>query len=65
MPTEPLQYTPSAVDLIALALGHRIRAQRSTCPAEELELHRIADIYEVLATIDFPMSIFAEVEGLS
>jgi hypothetical protein len=59
------QSTPSAADLIGLALDHRIRAERSTCPAEQRELHRVADIYEVLATIDCPMPAFMEVEGLS
>ena len=43
---------PNAIDLIALALDHRIWAERSTCPVEQFEIHRVADIYEVLATID-------------
>ena len=59
------QHTPSAAELIALALAHRIRAERSTCTAEQLELDRIADIYEVLATIDLPMATFEEIEGRS
>jgi hypothetical protein len=64
VPTKLLHHTPGAVELIALALDHRIQAERSNCPAEQLELHRIADIYEVLATIDLPLSTFAEVAGL-
>lgn len=59
------QHTPNAAELIALALDHRIRAERSTCPAEQLELDRVADIYEVLATIDLPIATFTEVEGRS
>jgi hypothetical protein len=65
VPTDLPQHVPSIVDLIALALDHCIRAERSTCPAEQLELLRVADIYKVLATIDVPMSTFAEIEGLS
>ena len=52
----------SAADLIALALEHRIQAERSACPAEQRELHRVADIYTVLATLDLPMSTFAKFE---
>ncbi len=63
MPTEPSESTHGATDLLALALDHRIWAERSTCPAEQLELHRIADIYEVLATIDLPLETFAAVTG--
>ena len=48
-----------AADFLALAIDHRIEAERSTDPAEQLELHRIADIYWVLATIDVPLSTFA------
>jgi hypothetical protein len=44
----------STADLLALALDHRIRAERATSPAEQLQLHRVADIYVVLATIDVP-----------
>lgn len=65
MPTALPQYGPNAIDLIALALDHRVRAECSTCPAEQLELHRVADIYEALATIDFPISMVAEVSGPS
>jgi hypothetical protein len=46
----------SAVELMALALDHRLQAQRSTCREEQLELHRVADIYTVLATIDMSAS---------
>ena len=62
VPNALLQSRPSAIDLIALALDHRIQAERCTCPAEQLELHRVADIYEVLATIDVPMSTVEEFE---
>jgi hypothetical protein len=65
VPTELPQHTPNAADLIALALDHRIQAERSTCLAERMELHRVADIYEVLANLHLPMSTFAEVEGMS
>jgi hypothetical protein len=41
----------------ALALGHRDQAERSTCPDEQRELHRVADIYTVLAAIDMPTEI--------
>lgn len=44
----------SADDLIALALEHRVQADRSNCPEERRELDRVADIYTVLATIDIP-----------
>jgi hypothetical protein len=47
----------SASDFIALALDHRLQAERSTCPKEQMELHRVADIYTVLATIDVPTAI--------
>ena len=65
MPTTRSGRTPSTADLMALALDHRIWAENSTCPAEQLELHRVADIYEVLATSDFPISEFAEMESQS
>jgi hypothetical protein len=55
----------SAADLIALALEHRIQAERSACPAEQRELHRVADIYTVLATLDLPRSTFAKIECLA
>jgi hypothetical protein len=60
VPTTRLQPRPSAIDLIALALDHRIQAERCTCPAEQRELQRVADIYEVLATIDVPISTVEE-----
>ncbi len=46
----------SAADFIALALEHRLQAERSSCPEEQQALHRAADIYTVLATIDIPMA---------
>jgi hypothetical protein len=46
----------SAAELMALALDHCLQADRSTCPEEQLELHRVADIYTVLATIDMSAS---------
>ena len=47
----------SASDLIALALEHRLQAERSTCPEEQQELHRVADIYMALAAIDIPPAV--------
>jgi hypothetical protein len=47
----------TAADLLELALDHRIQAERSPCLAEQLELHRVADIYTVLATIDIPTAV--------
>ena len=43
---------------MVLALEHRLQAERSTCPAEQRELDRVADIYTVLATLDLPMATF-------
>jgi hypothetical protein len=63
VPTTLIQSRPTAIDLIVLALDHRIQAERSTCPADRLELHRVADIYEVLATIDIPMPTVEEFAG--
>jgi len=63
VPNELPQLLPDAVDLVALALYHRLRAQHSGCQEEQCEHHRIADIYEVLATIDLPISALAEIEG--
>lgn len=63
MSTAQPKRTPSKAELIALALDHRIRAERSTCPGERLELDRVSDIYEVPATFDLPVSTFTEVEG--
>jgi hypothetical protein len=65
VPTTLPGHTASAADLIALALEHRIQAERSTCPAEKRELHRVADIYTVLASLDLPGSTFAKVECLA
>jgi len=45
----------NAAELMALALDHLAQAERSTCPEERRELHRVADIYTVLATIDDPI----------
>jgi len=42
-------------DVLTLAQSHRDQAERSEDPAERLELHRIADIYLVLATINMPL----------
>jgi hypothetical protein len=56
VPTSLPPLKASVADLIALALQHRMQAERSACPAEQCELDRIADIYLVLATIDLPMS---------
>lgn len=47
----------SATELIALALDHRRQAERSACPEEQQALHRVADIYTVLATIDIPTAV--------
>jgi hypothetical protein len=59
VPSEfPLRPT-AAADLLALSLEHRIEAERAATPAEQLELHRVADIYLVLATIDIPAADFA------
>jgi hypothetical protein len=63
VPIALAQYAPSTADLIALALSHRLQAERSTCPEEQVELHRVADIYQVLATIDFLMPTVAAGEG--
>jgi hypothetical protein len=49
----------SAADLFILALDYRSQAERSGNPAERLELHRIADIYSVLATIDIPLAVLS------
>jgi hypothetical protein len=65
VPTELPEFRPDAGRLAALALYHRTRAERSGCQAEQCEHHRIADIYEALATIDLPISALAEIEGPS
>ncbi len=44
----------SAVELMALALDHRVQAECSTSPQEQRELDRVADIYTVLAMLDSP-----------
>jgi hypothetical protein len=49
----------SAADLFALALDYRSQAERSGNQAERLELHRIADIYSVLATMDIPLAVLS------
>jgi len=49
-----LRCKPDAADLIAVVLAHRVQAER-------YELHRVAVIYTVLATIDQPMSTFAKI----
>jgi hypothetical protein len=63
LPIYTPRYAPSVADLIALALEHRIWAERSMFPEEQRERRRVADIYEALATLDFPMSTVAEVAG--
>jgi hypothetical protein len=55
--TEP---TLSVHELIALALDHRVQAERSASPTEQRELHRVADIYTVLATIDIPIALLEQ-----
>ena len=69
MPIVLIKPATSAAELMALALDHRLRADRSTCSAEQLELHRVADIYTVLATMDMSASAvgreIAEADGLS
>ena len=47
----------SAAELMALAIDHRVQAERSTCPEERRKLRRVADIYTVLATIDVPIEL--------
>jgi hypothetical protein len=49
--------TPNSAELMALALDHRVQAERSACPQERRELNRVADIYAVLATFDVPIEI--------
>ena len=63
MPRTQFRCKPTAADLIALALEHRVQAERSICPADQHDLDRVADIYTVLATIDQPVSAFAKVES--
>jgi hypothetical protein len=46
---------------MALAQDHRKQAERSECEAEQSELHRVADIYEVLATLHVPMATLTAV----
>jgi hypothetical protein len=53
---------PNAADLIALARDHRIWAERSKCVEEYRQLHRVADIYEALATIELPLATVTEAE---
>lgn len=52
-----LPETLSAVALMALALDHRVQAERSACLEQRRELHRVADIYAVLATLDVPIEL--------
>ena len=60
MRTVPTRQTICPADLIALALDHRIEAERATSPEEQQVLHRVADIYTVLATIDMPTEVFEQ-----
>jgi hypothetical protein len=62
---EAALYPPDTVGLLVLALYHQGRAERSQHPAEQCEHQRVADIYEVLATMDLPMSAFAAIERSS
>lgn len=52
--------TVSAAELLALALDHRVQADRSTSPQEQRELDRVADIYTVLATLDSPIQLLEQ-----
>jgi hypothetical protein len=63
VPNPLFRCKPDAADLIALALSHRLQAERTTCPEERRELDRVADIYTVLATIDLPMSALLMPQG--
>jgi hypothetical protein len=56
--TVPTRQTICPAYLVALALDHRIEAERETCLGEQQALHRVADIYTVLATIDMPTEAF-------
>lgn len=55
--TEPML---NIQELIQLAIDHRMQAERSTSPIEQSELHRVADIYTVLATIDVPIAVLEQ-----
>ena len=44
--------------LLSLALSHHLQAERSTCPEQQTELRRIADIYLVLAAMGMPAEVF-------
>lgn len=52
---------PSASELLTLAIDHLLQAERSSSPQEQCELHRVADIYTVLATIDLPLELLESV----
>lgn len=52
--------TFSTAELLALALDHRVQADRSTSPQEQRELDRVADIYTVLATLDSPIQLLEQ-----
>jgi hypothetical protein len=60
VPNSSTAPTLSVQELIALALDHRAQAERSTSPMEQRELHRVADIYTVLATIDVPIALLEQ-----
>jgi hypothetical protein len=49
-----------AANLIGLVLDHRTQAERATSPEEQQALHRVADIYAVLASIDMPIEMFEQ-----
>ena len=65
MPTARPKSPPSTAELIALALDQRLWAERFTCPEEQRELDRVADLYEALATMDLSMPAFAEIADRS
>jgi hypothetical protein len=50
----------SPANLFALAVDHRLQAERATSPDEQDALHRVADIYTVLATMDMPAAMFEQ-----
>jgi len=49
----------TSTDLFMLAVDHRAQAERSTCETEQVALHRVADIYAILATMDMPLETVA------
>jgi hypothetical protein len=49
----------TAADLMAMAVDHRLQAEKLGRSAEQRELDRVADIYFVLATLDVGLDVFA------